>query len=125
MKKRKKVLVVEDEPSYAKMVGMRLESVGYEVHIANDAYTGTKEILHGDYQLMILDLMMPAGGGFAILERIQNFPSKCDTPVVIVTGKTIDDEVKSTAQKYHVSAIFSKPYNNKIFVKKITSLVPP
>jgi len=125
MKVRKKVLVVEDEPSCARMVGMRLESVGYEVHIANDAYTGTKEILKGDYQLMILDLMMPAGGGFAILERMRNFPSKCNTPVVIITGKPIDDDVKSTAQKYHVSAIFSKPYNNKIFVRKITSLVPP
>lgn len=125
MSERKKVLVVEDEPSFARMVGLRLESVGYEVHIAADAYTGTREILQGDYQLMILDLMMPAGGGFAILERIQKFPSKCTIPVVIVTGKTIDDEVKSNVDKYNVSAIFTKPYDSKSFIRRIKSLVPP
>ena len=52
MSERKKILVVEDEPDFARVVGMRLESVGYEVHIAGDAYTGTREILQGDYQLI-------------------------------------------------------------------------
>lgn len=125
MSERKKVLIVEDEPSFARMVGMRLESAGYEVHIAADAYTGTREILQGDYQLMILDLMMPAGGGFAILERIHNFPSKCTLPVVIMTGKTIDDEVKDNAEKYSVSVIFTKPFDSKRFIRRIKSLVPP
>ena len=121
---KKRILIVEDEPDFARMVGLRLESVGYEVGITGDAYTGTREILQGNYQLMILDLMMPAGGGFAILERIKNFPSKCTIPVVIVTGKTIDDELKTCAETYKVAAIFTKPYNNKMFVRKIKSLVP-
>jgi len=121
---KRKILVVEDEPDFARMVRMRLESVGYAVQVAGDAYSGTREVLQNDYDLMILDLMMPAGGGFAVLERIQNFPGKSAIPVIIVTGKTIDDEVKSTAAKYNVSAIFSKPYDNKEFVRKIKSLAP-
>ena len=120
----RKILIVEDEPDFARMVRMRLESVGYTAQVAGDAYSGTREILQGDYDLLILDLMMPAGGGFAILERIQNFPGKSMIPVIIVTGKTIDDEVKSTAAKYNVSAIFSEPYDNKEFIRKIKSLVP-
>ena len=122
---KKRILIVEDEMDFARMVGMRLESIGYETHIAGDAYSGTREILQGEYDLMILDLMMPAGGGFTILERIQNYPAKCTVPVVVVTGKTIDEEVKETSQKYNVAAIFPKPYDNKEFVRKIKSLVPP
>ncbi len=125
MSKNNRVLIVEDEPEFARMVRMRLEHVGYEVVIAGDAYSGTREILKGDdFVLIILDLMMPAGGGFAILERIEKFPSKAAVPVVIVTGKTIDQEVKSMADKYGVAAIFHKPYDEKAFVQRIKSLAP-
>ena len=52
---KKRILIVEDEMDFARMVGMRLESIGYETHIAGDAYSGTREILQGEYDLMILD----------------------------------------------------------------------
>ncbi|NQT25977.1 response regulator transcription factor [candidate division KSB1 bacterium] len=119
----KKILVVEDELGFAKMVKLRLESVGYSVTIAGDAYTGTQEIFRNDYDLIVLDLMMPAGGGFSLLERTRKIPNKADIPVVIVTGKTVDDEVKRLASEYNVSEIFTKPYNSVEFVDKIKSLL--
>lgn len=125
MSENNRVLIIEDEPDFARMVRMRLEHVGYEVVVAGDAYSGTREILKGDdFNLIILDLMMPAGGGFAILERIEKFPSKAAIPVIIVTGKTIDDEVKATADKYGVAAIFHKPYDEKVFVQRVKDLAP-
>ena len=122
--KNKKILIVEDEIAFAEIVKIQLELLGYEVTVATDAYRGTEEIIRGDYALVILDLMMPAGGGFSILERIKEFPGKKWTPTVIVTGKTIDDEVRAKAEEYNVAAIFRKPYNNVKFKKKIKSLVP-
>jgi len=124
MADKKKILVVEDEIGFAKMVKLRLDSVGYDVTIAGDAYTGTQEIVKHDYALVILDLMMPAGGGFSLLERIRKFPAKSALPVIILTGKTIDMEVKSRAEELEVAAIFTKPYDSTEFVEQIKSIVP-
>ena len=123
MSPKKKILVVEDEVVYAKMVRIRLEAAGYEVWVAVDAYQGTQMIVKNDYDLIILDLMMPAGGGFALLERIRNMPAKSMIPVIILTGKTIDDEIREKAKANDVAAIFTKPYDSKQFLRKIKSLV--
>ena len=74
--------------------------------------------------LLILDLMMPAGGGFALLERIKQHPIHVSMQVIILTGKTVDDEVKESAEKYGVAAIFLKPYKSEHFVEKVKSLLP-
>jgi len=125
MGERKKILLVEDELDFAKMVKIRLESLGYEVSIAGDAYSGTQAIIKSTPDLIILDLMMPAGGGFSILERIRSIPAKATIPVVILTGKTIDQALKEQAETYGVSAIFSKPYDSVQFVQKIKALLMP
>jgi len=121
---KKKILVIEDELEYAELVKVRLEMVGYEVTIAVDAYSGTQEIIKGDFNLIVLDLMMPAGGGFSILERMRKIPGKSMIPVVILTGQYIDNEVKEKAKNLKVSAILSKPYDKDKFLKTIRSLLP-
>ncbi|MBN2103913.1 response regulator [bacterium] len=124
MSQKKTVLIIEDELKFAKMVKMRLEASGYMVTVAGDAYTGTQKIIQEDYDLIILDLMMPAGGGFSILERFRKLPARATTPVIIITGKTIDEEVQNMAEQYDVSAIFTKPYDSARFMEKIKTLIP-
>ncbi len=123
MDERKKILIIEDELGYAKMVKMRLESAGFDVSVAGDAYVGTMGIIKSKPDLIVLDLMMPAGGGFGILERIRSIPSKATLPIVILTGKKIDNELRQKAEAYHVAAVFSKPYEGDRFVNEIKSLV--
>jgi DNA-binding response OmpR family regulator len=123
MDQHKNVIIVEDELDFAKMVKIRLEYEGYAVLVAGDAYFGTQEIIKRRPDLVILDLMMPAGGGFALLERIRNIPSTASIPVVILTGKVIDDAVRDKAKKLGVSAIFIKPYENVEFLEAIRNLV--
>ena len=120
----KRVLIVEDEMAFAKTVKLRLESEGYEVIVAGDAYTGTQVIIKQDLDLIILDLMMPAGGGFSLLDRIRKIPNKVTIPVVILTGKTIDEEVMEKAKVYDVAEVVSKPYESKEFVAKIKAIIP-
>jgi len=121
---KKEILIIEDEKEFAGMVKLRLELLGYTVSIAEDTNTGIEEILKGNYVLVVLDLMLPGGGGFTILERIQNFPEKASIPVVVLTGKTIDAEIKKMLERYKVAALFTKPYDEIEFEKKIKSLVP-
>ena len=51
-------------------------------------------------------------------------PEKAKIPVVILTGKTITDEVRTKADQFEVSAIIMKPYESRHFVEKIRALVP-
>ncbi|HHS12950.1 MAG TPA: response regulator [bacterium] len=122
--KARQILIVEDEIDFAKMVKIRLESIGYEVKIAGDTYGGTQAIIHGNPDLIILDLMMPAGGGFSLLERIQAIPDKASIPVVILTGRTLTDDIRARAEKYKVESILSKPYEPEEFVQTIQSILP-
>jgi DNA-binding response OmpR family regulator len=121
---RPKILIVEDEADFAKMVRMRLESEGYEVTVAENVHVGTQEILKGDHELVILDLMMPEDEGFSVVRRMRRFPGRTSTPVVILTGKDIDDKVRDTADAYGVAAVYSKPYDSVKFVEEIKSLLP-
>lgn len=124
MKEKKKIVIVEDELDFAKVVKLRLENVGYEVHISLDTYLGMHAIVKNQPDLVILDLMMPAGGGFVLLERLRNNPSTVTIPVVIMTGKPIDEEMRSKAETYDVAEIFQKHYDPATFVEKIMRIVP-
>lgn len=124
MDDKKKIVIVDDEIEFATMVKMRLEHVGYDVSIAVDTYAGTHEIIKHHADLVVLDLMMPAGGGFTLLERLRKNPSTVTTPVVIVTAKQIDREIEEKAKGFRVAALFEKPYDTEEFVQTILSLVP-
>lgn len=123
---KQKILIVEDELDFADMVKVRLELEGFEVTVSKDALSGTvdafsstMEVLRGNHDLIVLDLMMPAGGGFSLLERIRQFPQKKDVPVIILTGKTLDDQIRQKANELGVAAIFNKPYEPKKFIETI------
>jgi len=120
---KKTIYIVEDELDFAKMMKIRLEAAGYDVKVATDAYLGTQDIIKGDPDLIILDLMMPAGGGFSLLERIQMIPAKSSIPVVILTGKTVDDIDRAKAEKYGVAAIIQKPYDSRQFMETIRAVL--
>jgi DNA-binding response OmpR family regulator len=125
MTSQKRILVVEDEHEYAELLKVRLELAGYQVSIAAEAHAATRAIIKEDFDLMVLDLMMPAGGGLSVLERMRQFPGKAAIPVVILTGKTIDDEVKMKAAKYHVHTILIKPVESHKFVRIINDVLSP
>ena len=132
MNQKYKICIVEDELEFAEVVKTRLELEGFDVTISMDAYSGsvdaassTKEILRENHDLIILDLMMPAGGGFMLLETIRKHPTKANIPVVILTGRVIDQDVLEKANQYKVSAIFTKPYDPNKFINKIKKILEP
>lgn len=122
MDTQKKIIIIEDELTFAKVTKLRLEAAGYKVDIAGDAYQGTQAVMKNDYDLIILDLMMPAGGGFSLLDRIRKIPTKSTIPVIVVTGKNIEETDKSCAISLDVKAIFPKPFNTQKFLDTVQIL---
>lgn len=81
------ILIIEDEQSIAELERDYLEINGYSVDIENGGDTGLQRALSKDYDLIILDLMLPKVDGFEICRRIR---SEKDIPILMVSAKKED-----------------------------------
>ena len=82
-----RILIIEDEEAIADLEKDYLELSGFEVEVANDGQTGLDKALFGDFDLVILDLMLPGVDGFEICKKIRE--SK-NTPIIMVSAKKDD-----------------------------------
>jgi DNA-binding response OmpR family regulator len=80
-----KILIVEDEPHMRMGLKDNLEFEGYEVDYAEDGELATSKILSNQYNLILLDVMLPKASGFDVCKRIRKEGIK--TPVILVTAK--------------------------------------
>ena len=82
-----KILIVEDEVAIAELEKDYLELSGFEVEMENDGTNGLARALAEDFDLFILDLMLPGIDGFEICKRIRE---KKNTPILLVSAKKED-----------------------------------
>jgi heavy metal response regulator len=88
-----RILVVEDEKRIADFLARGLESAGYAVDVAANGASGIDLIHTMDYDLVILDLMLPDMDGMAVLERVRS--RKVSPPVLILSARgAVDDRVQ-------------------------------
>jgi DNA-binding response OmpR family regulator len=78
-----RVLIIEDDPNVAEVVGRYLSREGYEVEIAADGATGLERALSDPPELVVLDLMLPNLGGLEVCRRIR---ASAPVPVIILTA---------------------------------------
>ena len=79
-----KILLVEDEEKLARMVELELRYEGYEVEKAFDGRTGLERALTGEFDLILLDIMLPALSGMEVLRRLRK---ERQTPVILLTAR--------------------------------------
>lgn len=81
------ILIIEDEIAIAELEKDYLELAGFQVEMVHDGKKGLEEALNGDYQLIILDLMLPILDGFEICKQVRE---KKDIPILMVSAKKED-----------------------------------
>jgi DNA-binding response OmpR family regulator len=81
---QKRILVVDDEPRYIRLMEVNLLTEGYQVLKASDGKTAIEIVADKKPDLVLLDVMMPGLSGFAACERIREFSS---VPIIMVTAK--------------------------------------
>lgn len=81
---KKRILIVEDERNIAQILAFNLMQAGYAFDIAADGEEGLNKALGGDYDLILLDLMLPKLDGFEVCRRVRE---KLATPIIIVTAR--------------------------------------
>jgi DNA-binding response OmpR family regulator len=80
---RSRILVVDDEPQIRDMVTRALEAAGYGIDSASDGRAGLTLALSGDYQLVILDILMPGADGREVLRQLRRL--RPDQPVLVLS----------------------------------------
>lgn len=86
MPPRKKVLVIDDDRTVHAILKLALEKAGYQVFAALDAMQGMMTAKQLRPDLIVLDMMMPAGGGFAVYERLQMMAGSFQVPFLIYSS---------------------------------------
>jgi len=107
----KKILIVEDDPDILKGMSVRLKASGYDTFVASDAITSIIMARKHEPDLIILDLGLPAGDGFLVIERLKKVPALGLIPIIIVSGRTGLPN-QELAHEAGVKAFLQKPVDN-------------
>ena len=114
----KKILVVEDDQVIAKVIDDALQKAGFEVLKAVDGYQGQQTVLSQKPDLVVLDLMLPAGNGVELLQNLRKSTLTQTIPIIVTTSFR-DEEVKKEMEQVGVQGYFYKPFEPSELIDKI------
>jgi DNA-binding response OmpR family regulator len=103
-----KILVVDDNFTIRKGLSIRLRANGYEVVLAEDAISATAALIAERPDLVLLDLGLPAGDGFVVMDRLHKNDRLSHIPVIVLTGRELAGN-RDRALNAGAAAFFQKP----------------
>lgn len=113
------ILIIEDETAIAQILKEPLLDAGYLVDIAEDGEAGVEKFRNGDYQLILLDIMLPKMDGYAVCETIRQ---DCKIPIIMLTAL---DEETYQIKGFDVLAddYITKPFSLKVVLKRVEAIL--
>ncbi|WP_161878258.1 response regulator transcription factor [Alkalibacterium sp. MB6] len=115
----KKVLVVEDELSIAKLLQYNLEKDGYEVDVAMDGQEGFDMAKEGVYDIILLDIMLPGKDGMDVCRELRQ--EKIETPIIMLTAK--DSEIdKIVGLEIGADDYITKPFSPREVLARMKAI---
>lgn len=117
--KMKKILIVEDELSILKLLTYNLEQEGYNVESAMDGEEGLEMALQNEYDMILLDLMLPNKDGMEICRELRQ--EKSDVPIIILTAK--DSEIdKILGLEIGADDYITKPFSPREVIARMKAI---
>ena len=110
-----KILIIEDEAAIAELEKDYLELSGFEVEVANDGKTGLQKALNEEFDLVILDLMLPGVDGFEICRQVRE---EKNIPIIMVSAKK-DDIDKIRGLGLGADDYMTKPFSPSEMVARV------
>ncbi|AMC10374.1 two-component system response regulator [Lutibacter profundi] len=116
----KRILLVEDDPNFGTVLKDYLTLNDYNVTLAIDGLEGLIMFKNDDYDLCILDVMMPRKDGFSLAKDIRS--TNADIPIIFLTAKTMREDV---LKGYQVGAddYLNKPFDSEVLLYKIKAIM--
>lgn len=116
----KKILLVEDDPNFGTILKDYLTINNYDVTHAKNGMEGFEKFKRDDFNLCILDVMMPYKDGFTLAKEIKEKNS--DVPIIFLTAKSMKDDV---LKGYNLGAddYLNKPFDSEVLLMKIKAIM--
>jgi len=108
---RAKIMVVDDDPDLRQALSWRLRANNYDTVNVGDGYSAIAMAQKEKPHLIILDLGLPAGDGFAVLKNLQDYPALSVIPVIVLTARDPEGNKRRTLESGAV-AFFQNPADN-------------
>jgi DNA-binding response OmpR family regulator len=117
---KKKILIVDDDPDLRSALNIRLRANGYDTAFSGDAMTAVLEARKFKPDLILLDLGLPGGDGFVVMQRFRAIPALAVIPVIVVSAREKDANENRAAMSGAV-AYLQKPYDDATLLVEIRS----
>jgi len=114
-----KVLIIDDDEELCDLVSEYLTAEGFETTAVHDGETGLESALSGDYDLAILDVMLPKINGFDVLKNLRQ---KSGLPVLMLTARG-DDTERIVGLEIGADDYLPKPFNPRELVARLRAIL--
>ncbi len=118
-----RILVIDDDPTIARIAKLTLRNKGYDVVIADNTHSGLKELFQGTTDLILLDYMLPEQNGLSFLKDMRAEPELAEIPVIMMTTSSVG-EVVQAAIILGANDFMTKPFDLKTLIEKVSRFVP-
>jgi len=115
---RNKILIIDDDQDLRRGLNIRLRASNYETAFATDAVMALSIAKNESPDLILLDLGLPGGDGFMVLDRMKNIASLSCTPVIVLSARDPHAN-EERALKAGAEAYFQKPVDNDVLLRAI------
>jgi len=119
LRRKSRILILDDDVSIRKLVSMILKREGYRVDTVDSGRQAIEAAEKNDYAALILDIMMPTEGGMTVVQHLKRHHPELLERVVLLTG-TPDSVLKTIAKD--VFAVVKKPFETRDLVDTIARL---
>jgi DNA-binding response OmpR family regulator len=118
-----KILIVDDDPDLRQALKLRLRANHYDTVHAVDGYSAIALAYKEQPNLIILDLGLPAGNGFVVLDRLQADDKLSSIPVIVLTARDAQSSEQRVLEA-GAAAFFQKPADNAELLSVIRATLP-
>ena len=119
---KKKILVIDDDQDLALGLKVRLRANNYATVFATDAISAISQAVKENPDLILLDLGLPAGDGFVVMERLDNIESLSSVPVIVMSARDPQAH-RDRAMGAGAKAYFQKPVDNDELLAAIRNVL--
>ena len=111
----KSILLIEDDRDVLRAMSLRLKANGYDLSVASDAISAVSAARKVKPDLIVLDIGLPAGDGFVVMERLKSMYDLVLVPIIVVSGRE-PEATRKKALEAGAFAHFLKPFDNDEFL---------
>lgn len=119
----KKILVVDDEPDLVNTLWLRLKSRGYQVIVATDAMSAVEQAQMERPDLILLDIIMPGGGGYIAFKNLKKSHRTMLIPIILISAVLSPKELEAKAIQLGAEGSIHKPFESMELIAKVKKIL--